>query len=146
MPEGRCPVGVYETATAPYRRAAIFPHGSHKAGIGVVSDRAIKHIHELTFYHGTKDSLGREIHSAVLFIVNRADCEYFRPAHEADMLFAQVLKRAQSRGVTLIVKEVCWEEEIAYLGRTLPVHFDPCVKDEEIDETHLKAVSVVMFR
>jgi hypothetical protein len=49
-PVGRTPaqrnrIGVYEYGPDipnAYRRAAIFPHGAHKAGIGVVSDRAIK--------------------------------------------------------------------------------------------------------
>lgn len=97
VPAKRSPVGVYEydgTATATkggYKRSAIFPHGAHKAGIKVVSDRAIKHVHELTELHGSRDSDSYTIAAAILFVVNRGDCEYFRPCHEADMLFAQVL-------------------------------------------------------
>ena len=47
----RSPVGVYQVPRdelpAPGECHAIFPHGSLKPGIGVVSDRAIKHVHEL---------------------------------------------------------------------------------------------------
>jgi len=93
VPAMRSPVGVYESSKTgkKYKRAAIFPHGSHKPGIQVVSSRAIKHVHELTNLHGTSDSEGCALRSVVVFIVNRGDCEYFRPCHEADMLFAQVL-------------------------------------------------------
>lgn len=144
VPKARSNVGAYEAAAGrpgePYERAAIFPHGSHKPGIGVVSDRAIKHIHELTNLHGNIDEDGRTIQSAILFVVNRADCQYFRPAHECDMMFAQVLQRAHVRGVKLIAQEIVWEEEIAYLGRSLPIRFDRKVNEKDIDETHLQAV------
>lgn len=51
VPEDRAKVGVYQVTNDPanYLRAAIFPHGSHKPGIGVVSDRAIKVLSLLTF-------------------------------------------------------------------------------------------------
>lgn len=48
VPEGRSKVGVYTSPASPYTRTALFPHGAQKKAIGVVSDRAIKHIHELT--------------------------------------------------------------------------------------------------
>jgi DNA-binding sugar fermentation-stimulating protein len=98
----------------------------------VVSDRAIKHVHELTCIHqagvcpqtpapasAAKQTKARSkqqaseaeacpmpaandspeaARCAVLFVVNRSDCTSFRPCHEADMLFAQVVKRAQEQG------------------------------------------------
>jgi DNA-binding sugar fermentation-stimulating protein len=91
VPAARSDVGVYTRPAAGYVRHAIFPHGAKKPGIGVVSDRAIKHVHELTALHGTVDEASkRTIQSAILFVVNRADCEAMRPCHEACMLFAQV--------------------------------------------------------
>ena len=91
VPAARSDVGVYTRPAAGYVRHAIFPHGAKKPGIGVVSDRAIKHVHELTALHGTVDEASRRtIQSAILFVVNRADCEAMRPCHEACMLFAQV--------------------------------------------------------
>ena len=144
VPSRRSPVGVYETLAPSdkmYERSAIFPHGSVKPGIGVVSDRAIKHIHELTKLHGTIDKASnKRINSAVLFIVNRGDCAKFRPCHEACMLFSQVLQRAVKKGVLVIAKEVIWDETIAYLGKSLPVVFDDTVDESIIDEKHLKAV------
>ncbi len=42
---------------------------------------------------------------AVLFMVNRSDCGAFRPCHEADPLFAQVLRAAHEAG-----KRLHWRE------------------------------------
>lgn len=151
VPAVRSGVGVYEylppSGSTGYVRSAIFPHGATKAGIGVVSDRAIKHIWELTQIQtgkirpdvGTKV---QKIQCAVIFIVNRSDCAQFRPCHEADMLFAQVLKRAAESGVKLICKSLVWslDDSSCYLHETLPVVFDEAVQTANIDEEHLKKV------
>ena len=144
VPSGRCEVGVYsvtpkEADGSDYKRHAIFPHGSKKAEVNVVSDRAIKHIHELTCMQGTTDDQGRYVKSSILFIINRSDCEAFRPCHEADMLFAQMLLRAQERGVLIIAKEVIWTLGTAVSGRSLPIAFDSSVTSN-IDENHLSQV------
>ena len=63
VPSCRSHVGVYcvepselpKTGRKPHERHAIFPHGAKKNDIGVVSDRAIKHVHHLTELHGTTD-------------------------------------------------------------------------------------------
>lgn len=71
--ESRPKSGIYYNEQMPYRRTAIFPHGAAKAKIGVVSDRAIKHVHELTTLHqGGKLPDGTPVKCAVLFIVNRS--------------------------------------------------------------------------
>ena len=131
-------MGVYEVDEH-NQQYAIFPHGAQKSGLGVVSDRAIKHIHELTNLVGTKTSEDFLIKAAVLFIVNRSDCDVFRPCHEADLLFSQVLYRAYTNGVSVIVQEIIWNDSIATVGKRLPIFFDEVVK-EEIDETLLKKV------
>lgn len=59
-------------------RTALFPIGSSKRPIGVVSDRAIKHLHELNLLQQAgQDSEGRAVHCAVLFIVNRCGGELY---------------------------------------------------------------------
>lgn len=141
---------VYESALLKddplYKRTALFPVGSKKAGIGVVSDRAIKHIHELTNLHGQMYQDDKKIQSCVLFIINRSDCDAFRPCHEADMLFAQMLYRASLVGVRLIAQEVIWKQNTdtnsyyALLGRILPVTFDCTVRSSTINESHLQKV------
>lgn len=156
VPAVRSSVGIYEylpsSGSNGYVRSAIFPHGAAKASIGVVSDRAIKHIWELTQIQTGKVNLAdlgivnvTKVQCAIIFIVNRSDCAQFRPCHEADMLFAQVLKRAAESGVKLICKSLLWSENetssaSCYLHKTLPVVFDEAVKTENIDEEHLKRV------
>lgn len=44
----------------------------------VVSDRAIKHVHELTQLHVAGRDASGPLRCAVLFVVNRADCAEFR--------------------------------------------------------------------
>lgn len=159
VPKTRSKVGVYEVKKSDLPtdggRHAIFPHGSLKPGIGVVSDRAIKHVTELGQLHGQVDeATGRIIKTAVLFVVNRSDTSAFRPAHEACPVFAQSLKRAQSKGTLLLAKEVVWrlcsaakgdeakgemKEMQAFLGKSLPVCFHESVT-EDVDEEHLQRI------
>ncbi|KAI8469474.1 MAG: hypothetical protein J3K34DRAFT_522137 [Monoraphidium minutum] len=162
VPPGRSKVGVYTSAAVPYTRTAIFPHGARKKGAGVVSDRAIKHAHELTQIQaaGTLPELpprvaaalgrgggggggggaaGVPVTAAVLFVVNRSDCAAFRPCHEACPLLAQVLKRAEAAGVALLAYSVEWEGGEARWGRRLPVVFGAGV-DADVDEDHLSRV------
>jgi hypothetical protein len=169
VPAERSPVGVYtvskEDLPGPGQRHAIFPHGSVKPGIGVVSDRAIKHVTELTQLHGSKDKeTGRTIKSVVLFIINRSDTTAFRPAHEACPLFAQCLLKAQQSGVALLAREIVWTldggggggkemasseggenrdnneaQAEARIGKALPVLFHTSVT-ADIDEDHLQRV------
>jgi len=93
IPEGREKDGLYvsEEGTPASKRSALFPHGKKKPKIKVVSDRAIKHVHELTTLHQKESEMHKDVSSAILFIVNRDDCQTFRPCHETDLLFAQVL-------------------------------------------------------
>jgi DNA-binding sugar fermentation-stimulating protein len=114
----RHPVGVYESSTTPYKRCAIFPHGAQKPKTKVVSERAIKHIHELSTLISTikEDSIStkagkitKKTKMAILFVVNRDDCNQFRPCHEADPLFARVLYEAKhSYGVEIYAVKLFW--------------------------------------
>jgi hypothetical protein len=64
-------VGVCTSDATPYTPTAIFPHGAKKKGIGVVSDRAIKHLHELVGLAAAGQHQGVPLRCAVLFLVNR---------------------------------------------------------------------------
>jgi DNA-binding sugar fermentation-stimulating protein len=171
VPSTRSSLGTYEVAPnqlpkylsndahkdkLKYQRHALFPHGSKKP-IGVVSDRAIKHVHHLSNLNGAVDEdSGLKIKTAMLFVINRSDCAAFRPCHEACLLFSQVLKNAEDKGVNLIAKEIVMTDKttgghitesgsdrvdcIVSLGQTLPVCFDSSVKSEDIDEEHVAAV------
>lgn len=109
-------------------------------------------MHELTALHGTLHASGKRLRCAILFVVNRGDCDAFRPCHEADLLFAQCLLRAKEAGVALVAQEVVWGsassassasdeamDNTCTAGRCLPVVFDPSVRSADIDETLLAA-------
>ncbi|KIY93885.1 hypothetical protein MNEG_14078 [Monoraphidium neglectum] len=169
VPEGRSKVGVYTSPAKPYVRTAIFPHGAQKKAIGVVSDRAIKHLHELTLLQRqgavqppprlaaalssgggggggggsgvTVDADGRvPAQAAVLFVVNRPDCEAFRPCHEACPMLARVLRRAEDAGVAVLAYSIDWEGGKAFWGRRLPVVYGADVSGADVDEAHLARV------
>jgi hypothetical protein len=104
--------------------------------------RAIKHLHELTqLQQAGVDGGGQRVRCAVLFVVNRADCSSFRPCHEADMLFANVLRRAELAGVLVLAHDVAWsaEDGRALLGKRLPVRYGEGVTGL-VDEEHLQRV------
>ncbi|KAF6261218.1 hypothetical protein COO60DRAFT_802466 [Scenedesmus sp. NREL 46B-D3] len=146
VPAQRSKVGVYTVAAEPHTRSAIFPIGSagnaKKKGVkGVVSDRAIKHLHELTqLQQAGADSQGRPVSCAILFVVNRSDCGAFRPCHEADMMFARMLLRAQQQGVLVMAHDVHWQGGRALWGKALPVVYAPAVAAAGVDEEQLAAV------
>jgi DNA-binding sugar fermentation-stimulating protein len=129
----------------PYTRTAIFPHGHAKKEVGVVSDRAIKHVHHLEqlLQDGRAMVGGKERRvssAAVLFVVARSDCAAFRPCHEACPVFARVLRRAASRGVQVLAYDVSLDlgggnggEATMALRRRLPVVLDAMGKEAEDD-------------
>ena len=77
---------------------AVFPVGYKKPGQSTVSERANKHVTELT-------SVANEGFAALLvFVILRGDCNAFQPNWKQDAMFSNLLKTAQSAGV--IVKIV----------------------------------------
>ncbi|GBG26320.1 Hypothetical Protein FCC1311_025412 [Hondaea fermentalgiana] len=134
-----------DTQTGALLRAAVFPHGgTRKPKIKVLSSRAIKHVHELTQLHLSR-RLGEEnLDSAMIFVVNRSDCERFRPAHESCPLFARVLYEASLAGVRLLAYTVDWDlaSGCAYLGHRIPVEFSAETKATPLDRVWLDQVLV----
>eukprot|EP01031_Cornospumella_fuschlensis_P033606 gene33606-40653_t len=145
------------------RKCAIFPAGKKKAGTGVVSERAIKHIQNLITIC-TNDNAHRGV---LVFIVNRSDCDAFRPCHEACMLFSQMLYRASlCENMDIMAIEVDFvatsltgddmtdrikkqamgsadHEEVNFVARItreLPVLVAKVVVDQAIDEDNLRKV------
>lgn len=94
-PDGRCFVEV-KNVTLCLGGAAAFPDA--------VSERATKHLRALM-------RLRRKGHrAAVLFVIQRGDCAYFRPADEIDPAYGRSLRRAVKAGV----------EALAYVAQVTP--------------------------
>lgn len=93
--DGRCFVEI-KNVTLCLGGAAAFPDA--------ISERATKHLRELV-------RLKRKGHrTAVLFVIQRADCAYFRPADEIDPEYGRWLRRAVKIGV----------EPLAYVAKVTP--------------------------
>jgi sugar fermentation stimulation protein A len=92
---GCCYVEV-KNVTASFNSAAAFPDA--------VSERATKHLKELI-------RLKRKGHrAAIVFVVQRGDCDHFRPADEIDPEYGRWLRRAVKAGV----------EALPYLAKVTP--------------------------
>ena len=82
--DGNCFVEV-KNVTLAVNRTAAFPDA--------VSERGTKHLRELM-------RLKRRGHrAAIVFVIQRGDCEYFRPADEIDPEYGRWLRRAIKAGV-----------------------------------------------
>ena len=85
--DGCCFVEV-KNVTLVFGRAAAFPDA--------VSERATKHLKELM-------RLKHKGHgAAVVFVIQRGDCDYFRPADEIDPDYGRWLRRAAKAGVQVL--------------------------------------------
>lgn len=92
---GCCYVEV-KNVTASFNSAAAFPDA--------VSERATKHLKELI-------RLKRKgYRAAIVFVVQRGDCDHFRPADEIDPEYGRWLRRAVKAGV----------EALPYLAKVTP--------------------------
>ncbi len=92
---GCCYVEV-KNVTASFNGAAAFPDA--------VSERATKHLKELI-------RLKRSGHrAAIVFVVQRGDCHYFRPADEIDPVYGRWFRRAVKAGV----------EALPYVAKVTP--------------------------
>jgi sugar fermentation stimulation protein A len=78
-------------------KTALFPVGYQKKKGATVSERANKHVTHLT----ELSKKGKNCH--ILFVVQRSDCDSFRPYREKDPLFADLLDNAKDSGVTIHV-------------------------------------------
>jgi sugar fermentation stimulation protein A len=104
--KGRCYVEV-KNVTLSFGGAAAFPDA--------VSERATKHLKELV-------RLKRKGHrAAVVFVVQRSDCEYFRPADEIDPEYGRRLRRAIDAGVEALPYQAQVTAREIVLTRRLPV-------------------------
>ncbi|MGE3759860.1 MAG: DNA/RNA nuclease SfsA, partial [Pseudobdellovibrionaceae bacterium] len=83
-----------------------------------ISERALKHIEELL-------ELMKEGHTAeLLFVVQREDCEVFKPADHIDPKYGNALRKAQQKGLQ-ITAAICSlkPEKIALTPKTLSLEF-----------------------
>lgn len=90
-------------------------------GVGfpdAVTARGLKHIGDL------RRMVRRGHRAALLFVVNRQDGSFFRPAAERDPAYDRALVRGAAAGVELLAYRVCIDPPEATLGDRLPIRLD----------------------
>lgn len=70
--------------------------GSEAQFPDAVTARGTKHLHELT------DMVAEGHRAVMVYLVQRADCEFFRPAADIDPTYADTLKAAHAAGVEVL--------------------------------------------
>ena len=118
-------VTVSDQSPAEYQKSGIFPIGKPAQqfeGQKVVSERCIKHLRHLASIAKGQSSETGYSEAALLMIVNRGDCQKFRPCKEACPVFAQEFKAAVSAGVRVMAAKVVWNANgDCVFGGLLPV-------------------------
>lgn len=87
-----------------YKKAAIFPDGYRKSKNVPISERAIKHVEVLS-----KLKKEKNIDTSLYFIVQRNDCEYFKPSNK-DKFYYETLKNNKDF-VDINALSVNWNED-----------------------------------
>ena len=99
----------------PFMRAGVYPYGelnqSYK-GKKVVSARSIK---QIDFMKEHKD----KYNFSILFLVNRGDCENFKPCWKADPVYAKALISAQQCGISLFAIKINWTLSGCYFDKEI---------------------------
>lgn len=99
-----------------YQRRAIFPDGYKKTKDASVSERANKHLEELTCI--ARDKNGR---ACLCFFVMRSDCDSFQTAWQVDPHYNVLFNNALDNGVEINVFKFDWifeneELKCCYMG------------------------------
>ena len=106
-----------------YRRCGLFPIGMRSQEIDgqkVVSERAIKHVRNLANIVDKSNSGSTTC--ALLFVLNRSDCDMIRTCEEACAVFAKEVSLAKAKGVQTIGFRVKWKSSgHAYFDGSIPV-------------------------
>ena len=104
----------------PFLKAGVYPYGdlnqSYK-GKKVVSARSIRQI-DLMKKNRAKFNF------YILFVVNRGDCEIFKPNWKADPTYAKSLLSAQQCGITLLAIKINWTLTGCYFDKELKIDLE----------------------
>jgi DNA-binding sugar fermentation-stimulating protein len=120
--KNRCFQSDNDISKIDYKRRAVFPDGYKKTKDASVSERANKHLTELTEISNTT------IHRACLCLfVMRSDCTSFQTAWQVDPLYNKIFNNALDSGVEISIHKFEWIHndqsntlECKYLG-TIPI-------------------------
>ena len=101
----------------PFIRSGIYPFGDRKQnykGKKVVSERSIR---QLDFMISNRERLK----FAIIFVVNRSDCNLFKANWQGDPVYAKYLNNAADKGIELYALKINWKNFSCYFDRSLEV-------------------------
>ena len=104
----------------PFLRAGVYPYGDLNQlykGKKVVSERSIR---QIDLMKKNKD----KFNFCILFLVNRGDCEIFKPCWKADPIYAKSLLSAQQCGITLLAIKINWTLTGCYFDKELKIDLE----------------------
>ena len=85
-----------------HEKIAYFPDGYRKNSTQVVSERALKHIHELTEIKKTTN-----YRYILCFVIQRTDVSHFQPSN-IDLTYKKAVQEAHELGVEIRAVQVEW--------------------------------------
>ena len=103
-----------------YTRRAVFPDGYKKTKDASVSERANKHLEELTKISKTTNN-----RACLCLFVMRSDCYAFQPAWQVDPRYNDLFNNALDSGVEITIHRFDWRFEnnslVCYYCGTIPI-------------------------
>tara|TARA_A100001011_G_scaffold94934_1_gene99767 strand:- start:3933 stop:4763 length:831 start_codon:yes stop_codon:yes gene_type:complete len=109
--------------SAPFSRSGIYPFGNKTQKWNdkkVVSYRSIRQIDEMIKIIKNDN----DIIFTILFIVNRSDCNAFRPNWASDPVYCNYLLMAKDAGVNLQAVKMHWDDKSCYYHSQLKIELD----------------------
>ena len=109
--------------SAPFSRSGIYPFGNKTQKWNdkkVVSYRSISQIDEMIKIIKNDN----DIIFTILFIVNRSDCNAFRPNWASDPVYCNYLLIAKDAGVNLQAVKMHWDDKSCYYHSQLKIELD----------------------
>jgi len=107
----------------PFSRSGIYPFGNKTQkwkDEKVVSSRSIRQIDEMIKIIKNDN----DIIFTILFIVNRSDCNTFKPNWISDPVYCNYLLKAKEAGVNLQAVKIHWNDKSCYYHSQLKIKLD----------------------
>ena len=109
----------YETSK-PFIRSGIYPFGKSKQKWkknNVVSARSVRQLDTMTKII----KKNKDVEFSIVFIVNRSDCNLFRPNWVSDPIYCKYLIKAKNAGVKLIALKIHWDRTSCYFESEIDI-------------------------
>ncbi len=101
----------------PFIRSGIYPFGERKQNYKnkkVVSERSIRQLDTMIRDKG-------RFKFAIIFVVNRSDCNLFKANWQGDPVYAKYLNNAADKGIEVYALKINWQNFSCYFDRPLEV-------------------------